>query len=233
MGSTRLPGKVLKELLGEPMLTRLINRSQRSKLVDEIIVATTINPLDNPIVELCESKGYKYYRGSEADVLDRYYRAALKHKGDVIVRLCSDDPLVDSEIIDMVVDEFLSRYPEVDYVSNAFPSCGFPVGLYAEVISFSALARAWREDNNPAWREHATPYIYRHPEKFKVKPVTHTEDLSYMRWTVDTPDDLEFVRKIYSHFGDDRFSWRDVLEVLQRHPEWLDINRHVVQKEAP
>jgi len=233
MGSTRLPGKVLKELLGKPMLTRVINRSQRSKLVDEVVVATTINPMDESIVELCEKEGYRYYRGSEVDVLDRYYRAALKYKGDVIVRLCSDDPLIDSEIIDMVVDEFLSHYPEADYVSNTFPSCGFPVGLYAEAISFSALGRAWREDNNPVWREHVTPYIYRHPEQFKLYSVKSEVDYSHMRWTVDTPEDLTFVRKIYEYFGHDNFSWKDVLRLLKLHPEWLEINQHIQQKMVP
>jgi len=123
----------------------------------------------------------------------------------------------------------MSHHPEVDYVSNSLERT-FPRGLDVEVISFIALKRAWQEDNDPALREHVTPYIQRHPEKFKIRNVSNYVDYSHMRWTVDTIEDLTFIRKIYNYFQNDTFSWKDVLNLLETHPEWLEINRHVQQK---
>lgn len=232
MGSTRLPGKVLLDLAGEPMLARVVARGQRATTLQEVIVATTTDPVDDVIVELCQARGWPYFRGSEADVLDRYYRAAIQYQAGIVVRITADCPLIDQGVLDWVVREHLLQ-GAVDYTSNTLPPRTFPRGLDVEVMSFEALERAWREDDNLAWREHVTPYIYRHPEKFALKAVVNTEDLSHMRWTVDTIDDLVLVRKIYGYFGHDTFSWRDVLDILERHPEWLDISRHVVQKEVP
>ena len=232
MGSTRLPGKVLLDLAGEPMLARVVNRTRRAQTLDEVVVATTVQPDDKAIVRLCIEHAWLCFRGSEDDLLDRYYQAATAHQADVVVRITSDCPLIEPEIVDWVVREFLENSP-VDYVSNTLPPRNFPRGLDVEAMSFEALARAWREDDNPAWREHVTPYIYRHPEKFVLRAVVNTEDFSHMRWTIDTIDDLMFVRKIYDYFGHDTFSWRDALAILDQHPEWLDINRHVVQKEVP
>jgi len=233
IGSTRLPGKVLLDLAGEPMLARVVNRIQRAKTPEEVVVATTVNPADAAIVRLCGERGWPCFRGSEEDVLDRYYQAARRFGGDAVVRITSDCPLIDAGIVDRVVQKFLDRQPEVDYASNTLPPRTFPRGLDVEVMSLTALERAWREDDSLAWREHVTPYIYRHPEEFKLHPVANDVDYSYMRWTVDTAEDLGFVRKIYEHFGNDRFSWRDVLRVLEEHPEWVEINWYVVQKEAP
>ena len=232
MGSTRLPGKVLLELAGEPMLVRVVNRTLRAMTLDEIIIATTTEAKDEVIVELCTSHGWAYFRGSEDDVLDRYYQAAKEHRADIVVRITSDCPLIEPEIIDLVVREFLKE-GKIDYASNNLPPRTFPRGLDVEVMSFEVLECAWCEDNNPAWREHVTPYIYRHPDKFRLKGVYNDRDLSYMRWTVDTWEDLEFVRQIYNYFGHDRFSWHEVLTLLKDHPEWLDINKHVQQKEVP
>jgi spore coat polysaccharide biosynthesis protein SpsF len=230
MGSTRLPGKVLQDLTGEPMLVRVVNRILRASTLHEVVIATTTNSLDDVIIELCDARGWPWFRGSGDDVLDRYYRAARNYQADLIVRITSDCPLIDAEIVDRVVREFLDRQPQVDYVSNTLPPRTFPRGLDVEALSFKALERAWREDDNPAWREHVTPYIYRHPEKFVLRAVMNDQDFSHMRWTVDTPEDLTFVRGIYDHFGHDRFSWRQVLALLKEHPEWLEINRHVQQK---
>lgn len=232
MGSTRLPGKVLLDLAGEPMLVRVVNRSRRATTLQDVVVATTTRPADGAIVELCAERGWPCFRGGEDDVLDRYYRAAMRHQVDVVVRITSDCPLVEPEIVDWIVREFLEKRP-LDYASNTLSPRTFPQGLDVEVMAFDALERAWREDDNPAWREHVTPYIYRHPEKFALTAVMNDKDYSHMRWTVDTVDDLAFVRKVYDYFGHDAFSWQDVLSTLEEHPEWLEINRHVAQKEVP
>jgi spore coat polysaccharide biosynthesis protein SpsF len=230
MGSTRLPGKVLQDLAGEPMLARVVNRTCRAKTLQEVVIATTTNMVDDVIVKLCEDRGWSWFRGSEEDVLDRYYHAAKKYQADFIVRITSDCPLIDPEVIDHVVQEFLERQPEVDYASNTWPRRTLPRGLDTEVMRMDVLERAWREDRNPAWREHVTPYIYRNPDRFRIHNVVSPVDYSAMRWTVDTQEDLAFVRKIYDYFGHDRFSWREVLKVLEEHPEWVEINRYVQQK---
>ncbi len=233
MGSTRLPGKVLMDLVGEPMLARVISRSWRATMLEEVVVATTTKPADEAIVELCAARGWPCFRGSEDDVLDRYYRAAAAYRADVVVRVTADCPLIEPEVIDRVVGEFLGRQPEVDYACNFLPRRTFPQGLDTEVVRFDVLERAWRADLDPAWREHVTPYIWRNPGLFHVHGVVNERDYSHMRWTVDTPEDMAFVRCIYDHFGYDRFSWREVLAVLDEHPEWLAINQHVAQKEVP
>jgi spore coat polysaccharide biosynthesis protein SpsF len=228
MGSTRLPGKVLENLAGQPMLARVANRTMRAKTISDIVVATTETPMDNVIATLCREYSWQLYRGSEQDLLDRYYRAALAFGADAIVRITSDCPLIDPKIIDKVITEFLTYH--VDYASNSLIRT-FPRGLDTEVMTFTALQRAWQEDKNPVWREHVTPYLYKHPELFTLHNVSNKVDYSYMRWTVDTPDDLVFVRKIYQHFKSDEFTWEEVLQLLTIHSEWLETNRHVSQKE--
>jgi spore coat polysaccharide biosynthesis protein SpsF len=230
MGSTRLPGKVLLDLAGEPMLARVVNRVRRAQTLDEVVVATTMQPADDAIVRLCAERGWPCFRGSEEDVLDRYYRAAVAHQTDIVVRITSDCPLIEPEIVDRVVREFLDLQPSVDYACNVLPQRTFPRGLDTEAMRFDVLEQVWREDLNPAWREHVTPYIHRNPDLFRIHGVVNEVDYSDMRWTVDTPEDLAFVRRIYDHFGHNRFSWREVLAVLAEHPEWLEINRHVQQK---
>lgn len=230
MGSSRLPGKVLLDLAGEPMLVRGMNRLSRAETLDEVVVATTVEPADDAIAEICQERDEPYFRGSEEDVLDRYYRASKRHQTDVVVRVTSDCPLIDPEVVDRVVSEFLECQPKVDYASNTAPRRTFPRGLDTEVMRFDALERAWRDDENPAWREHVTPYIRCHPELFRTYGVLNDEDLSHMRWTVDTPEDLAFLRRIFEHFEHDRSSWREVLALLEAHPDWLEINREVEQK---
>ena len=227
MGSTRLPGKVLKDLAGEPMLTRVVHRTCRAKTLDKVVVATTTQPTDDVIVQLCETQGWDYFRGSEEDVLDRYYRAALAYAAEVVVRITSDCPLIEPEVIDEVVQEFLERQPHVDYACTHLPQRTFPLGVDLQVMRFDALERAWREDQNPARREHVVSYFDYKQELFCIHSVTSATDYSYMRWTVDWPEDLAFVRQIFDHFGHDHFSWHDVLAVLEKYPEWLEINRHV------
>ncbi len=230
MGSSRLPGKVLLDLAGEPVLVRCVNRTRRARTLDDVVVATTVQPADEAIVRLCAERGWPCFRGSEEDVLDRYYRAAMAYRVDVVVRITSDCPLIEPEIVDRVVQEFLERQPDVDYACNVLPRRTFPRGLDTEVIRFDALERAWREDDNPIWREHVTPYIQRNPSLFRIHGIVNEVDYSPMRWTVDTPEDLAFVRRIYDHFGHDRFSWQEVFAVLEKYPRWLEINHHIQQK---
>ena len=230
MGSTRLPGKVMKDLLGKPVLIRDVNRIRRAKRIDEVVIATTIKPEDDTIVTLCEEEGWHCFRGSENDLLDRYYRAAQAFNADVIVRITSDCPMIDPGIVDSMVEEFLNLREGVDYVSNTLPPRTFPRGLDVEVMTFEVLERAWREDNNPALREHVTPYIYRSPETFRLHRVANEADLSHHRWTLDTPEDLAFIRAVYGHFGNDHFTWTDALRYLDQHPEIVKINSDIKQK---
>lgn len=231
MGSARLPGKVLRDLAGEPMLARVVDRARRTGAVDDLVVATPTTPADDAIATLCAERGWSCFRGSESDVLDRYYRAAVEHRADVVVRITSDCPLIDPTISSVVVREFLDRQPGVDYASNAVPRRTFPVGLDTEVMRFESLERAWREDRDPAWREHVTPYIHRNPGRFRLHAVSHEVDYSFMRWTVDTAEDLAFVRAVYERFGGrDDFAWQEVIALLEREGALLEINRGVKEK---
>jgi spore coat polysaccharide biosynthesis protein SpsF len=227
MGSNRLPGKVLKDLCGATVLARVVNRTSRAALLDEIVVATTVKPADEAIVQECERLSVACFRGDEVDVLDRYYRAAQHFSADVIVRITSDCPLIDPEIVDKTVRAFLEECP--DYASN---SCvpTYPRGLDTEVMTFAALQSARTSANHSYQRSHVTPYIYENPKKFKILSVTGDKDNSAHRWTVDTPEDLEFVRAVYSRFGDDRFLLSGVLKLMQREPQLAEINREVEQK---
>jgi len=234
MGSTRLPGKVLMDLAGEPMLARVVDRCRRAVTLHETVVATTTQPADEAIARLCTERGWPCFRGNENDVLDRYVQAAKAYSADVIVRVTSDCPLIEPAIIDRTVGEFLKRQPNKDYACNFRPAVPFastfPLGLDVEVISRDALNRVWQEDRNPAWREHVTEYLLHHPDQFRVHEVANDKDYSHLRWTVDEKKDLAFVRRVYEHFGHDRFSWREVLDVLAEHPDWSDINADVKKK---
>jgi len=228
MGSTRLPGKVLMDLEGETILARVIERLRRAKYIAEVLIATTDRPNDDAIVAECRSLSAAVSRGDEEDVLDRYYRAAQLSKADVVVRVTSDCPLIDPEITDMTIAAFLEARP--DYASNVQVRT-YPRGLDTEVISVEALAKAWRQARKRYEREHVTPYIYEHPEEFRLLSVSGEGDYSAHRWTVDTPEDLEFVRAVYGGLGrDGEFSWRDVLGLLAREPALVELNRAVRQK---
>lgn len=232
-GSSRLPRKVLLDLAGEPMLARDVNRISRAGKIDRIVIATTTHPSDDAIVELCRERGWNWFRGHETDLLDRYYRAAGAFQADHVVRITSDCPLIDPGIIDRVIGEYLRHLPGIDYASNVNPVRTFPRGLDTEVMTAAALEKAWYRDRNPLHREHVTQYIVRHPEIFRLHLVRNPVDLSFHRWTVDTPEDLIFVRCIYDHFGNDLFTWEEVLEYLDRHPGVMEMNRHIRQKPVP
>lgn len=228
MGSTRLPGKVLQDLGGETALGRVVRRLRRSEMIEEVLIATTFSPNDQAIVLEARRLGISAFVGDELDVLDRYYQAARAFPADVVVRITSDCPLIDPQVTDLTIRAFLAERP--DYASNALERT-FPRGLDTEVMTASALGRAWRQAKQPYEREHVTPFIYEHPEIFKVLPVTNQDDYSSHRWTLDTPEDLEFIRTVYSRFDNrDDFSWRDVLDLLAREPALVYLNGHVEQK---
>jgi spore coat polysaccharide biosynthesis protein SpsF len=228
MGSTRLPGKVLKDLEGETVLGRVVNRLRRAHQIDEVLIATTDRPADDAIIAECRKLVVPVSRGDQDDVLDRYYRAAQLSRADVVVRITSDCPLIDPEITGKTIAAFQQK--RVDYASNVMERT-YPRGLDTEVMSFDALARAWQVARKPHEREHVTPYIYEHPTDFKLLSVAGDEDYSAHRWTVDTPEDLEFAQAVYARLkGDPAFSWRDVLALLDREPELAALNRSVVQK---
>jgi spore coat polysaccharide biosynthesis protein SpsF len=228
MGSSRLPGKVLTDLGGVAVLDRVLNRLARSRLMQESLVATTVEPADDAIVEHCARAGRKVFRGSELDVLDRYYQAARFIEADVVVRITSDCPVIDPEVTDATIRAFLDR--SADYASNILVRT-YPRGLDAEVMTVQALERSWRESTKAYQREHVTPYIYENPGKFKLHGIENDADCSQHRWTVDTPEDLQLLRAIYARFGGrDDFGWREVLELVESDPSLADINRHIAQK---
>jgi spore coat polysaccharide biosynthesis protein SpsF len=229
LGSTRLPRKVLSPIAGVPMLEHVVRRVSEARSVDQVVVATTVSSRDDAIVSLCQDRGWSVSRGSEDDVLARYHAAALSYGADVIVRVCSDCPLVDPELIDDVVGALQDR-PEVDYVANNLPSRTYPIGLDLEVFRRSALETAHAEDRDPALREHVTPYIRQNPDRFQIMALGHTEDLSHHRWTVDVPEDLTLIRRVYEEMGGEPGPWRSVVELCERHPEWSQLNAHVAQK---
>ena len=228
MGSTRLPGKVLLDLAGASVLSRVLERVRRTDSIDDVVVATTDKPSDDIIVKECLRYQIPVFRGQQEDVLDRYYRAAVSAKADIVVRITSDCPLLDPEVTSTTIQAFLNQRP--DYASNCLVRT-YPRGLDTEVMTLRALERAWLEAAKPHQREHATPYITENPGIFKLLSVTGEADWSRHRWTVDTPEDLQFVRSVYARLGHrGRFDWRDVLDLVQREPELAELNRSVVQK---
>jgi spore coat polysaccharide biosynthesis protein SpsF len=230
MGSSRLPGKVLMDLAGETVLERVVHRVQRCKYVDEVIVATSVLAADDEIVATCKQMDVPVFRGSESDVLDRFLMAARAHSVDICVRITSDCPLLDPEVSDEIILRFKQADPPVDYASNKIPP-SYPRGLDTEVFTFFALERAWQLALRPYERAHVSIYIYEHPEQFKLLSIVSDIGRSEWRWTVDTPEDLEFVRQIYARLGPDgHFSWHDVVALLEREPELPDINRYIMQK---
>jgi spore coat polysaccharide biosynthesis protein SpsF len=231
MTSTRLPGKVLKEVLGRPLLDYQVERLRRVRLQDGLIIATTVNTTDEPLVAFCEERKIPYYRGSEDDVLARYLEAAETFDVANIVRITSDCPLIDPEIVDRVIGTFFNNRENTDYVANTLERT-FPRGLDCEIFSSDLLREIDKLATDSSEREHVTSYIYKHLEKYRLMNVAGEEDLSRYRWTVDTAEDFELIRRILTELYPVKpeFSTRDCLELLERHPDWNDINRHVRQK---
>jgi spore coat polysaccharide biosynthesis protein SpsF len=229
MGSSRLPGKVLSEIVGRPMLSHVMRRAARIKGVDRCIVATTWSEEDQPVVNLCAELGVAYVCGHPTDVLDRFYDAAVEAEADVIVRLTGDCPLLDPDVSQRTLSAFLQSEPPLDFAANRLPDHRtYPIGLDTEVCTFEALATAHDEAKAPHQREHVMPYLYENPGRFRLRLVDAPRDLSQLRWTVDAPEDLEFVRAVYGALAPDiDFGMADVLKLLESQPGLLSINAQV------
>jgi spore coat polysaccharide biosynthesis protein SpsF len=228
MGSTRLPGKVLMDLGGDTVLSRVVRRLRRARFLNGIVVATTTGPNDDAIIAEAQRLGVPDFRGSEDDVLDRYYHAARESGAGAVVRITSDCPLIDPELVDETIKLFLNE--RADYASNVLHR-QFPRGLDTEVFTMAALERAWRDASQPYQREHVTPYLYEHPELFRLVSERGQTDYSSYRWTLDTTGDLGLLREIYSRFDNqDTFRWREVVALMEAEPDLAQMNSHVIQK---
>ncbi len=231
MNSQRLPGKVLMEILEKPLLGYELERLKKSRLRGELLVATSVNPADNPVVEYCKKQGVSCFRGSEEDVLARFYEAAKQTSAETVVRICGDSPLVDPELVDRTIDHYLKNRRDVDYVSNVLKRT-FPRGLDCEVFSFKVLDEAYHEATLKSEREHVTPFIYNRPKRYRLGGVEGDEDLSGFRWTVDTEEDFDLIQKILSKVYpvNPGFGMREVLALYEKNPEWKKINERVQQR---
>lgn len=229
--STRLPGKTLLKICGKPTLELIIERLRRSKFINEIVVATTVNPDCGPIEELSRRLEVGCFRGSEEDVLDRVLKAAKAYNADVIVEFCGDETLIDPELADKVIAHYLNN--DFDYVSNIL-NRRYPRGLDTQVFATKVLEEVSRLTNDPADRENVSLYIYEHPERYKLGSVDAPEELNYpdWRWTLDTEDDFSFIKTVYEALYPKKknFDSYDILDYLNKNPHLVDINRHIKQK---
>ncbi|MHC0061527.1 cytidylyltransferase domain-containing protein [Nostoc sp. UIC 10890] len=235
MGSTRLPGKVMKQLCGKTVLAHVIYRVQACLLVNEVIVATTTSLADDVIVAEAEKWGAKWFRGSEENVLERYYLAAQEYNADVVVRVTSDCPLFDPEVLSNMLVYFKGgtiKGLQIHYLSNCLNRT-YPRGLDTEIFTFKALERAFIEAQEPYEREHVTPYIYGHPDFFSLHNQTNHEDISNYRLTLDTEEDWKLIELIYINLYQDGeiFSTEEVISLFQEKPELATLNTHIQQKE--
>jgi glutamate-1-semialdehyde 2,1-aminomutase len=229
MGSLRFPNKVMRLIRGTPMIGLLLGRLSNAKRVDQIVLATSEDPRNGPLDEYVRSLGYRVHRGSENDVLDRYYHAAKDAGADTVVRVTGDCPLIDPVLVDAVIEKFLES--GADYASNVRPPT-YPDGLDVEVFSFAALESTWSQARAPREREHVTPFFYESGQ-FRLANLAQQEDLSAERWTVDEPEDLEVVRHVFEHFAPrSDFTWREVVALSGSHPEWFMANRHLLRSQG-
>jgi spore coat polysaccharide biosynthesis protein SpsF len=222
--SSRLPGKVLRDLCGEPMLLRQIERVRCCRMADQLVIATSDEAGDDPIAELCAKNQVACFRGSLNNVLDRFHGAALAFgPSDHLVRLTADCPLADPDVIDACIALHLAN--GADYTSNKLGPT-YPVGLDVEAMTIEGLDRVHRLASDPYDLEHVTPHFYRNPSLFSLMPLRHLTDLSKLRWTVDYPADLEFARAVFSRLlpKNGVFRWREVLSLVQGEPEIAEIN---------
>jgi spore coat polysaccharide biosynthesis protein SpsF len=256
--ASRLPGKVMADIGGEPMLVRVVERAIRANTLERVVIATSTDAEDDVIENLCIERGYDLFRGSQYDVLDRFYQASITYDAEIIVRITGDCPLIDPDVIDDTVNAFTGQLenrehislisippqhdsdePEgnglrYDFAANRLPppwKRTYPMGLDTEVCTLRALERAWREADLAHQREHVMPYLYEQEGRFNILLVNHEPDYGSLRWAVDTREDLELVRRIFSFFDNrDDFSWREVLDLTQTQPDLTKINTNVRQK---
>lgn len=232
MSSSRLPNKVLLDIEGKPMLYYVIRQTRASRHIKDVIIATTSSSEDDAIVNYCKKNNLNYFRGSKEDVLDRYYKCAKKFNCNQVVRITSDCPLIDPNIIDKIITKFLKN--SYDYVANNLEkkknnwensTCNFPQGMTVEISTFKALEKAWVGAKKPSEREHVFPYIQFNPTLFKVSNVMKKKDLSYLRCTVDRIEDIKFAREIYKRMKNKKILHvADILEVVRKEPHLLKIN---------
>lgn len=226
LGSIRLPGKVLKKINGKPLIAQIINRLGCCKNIDNILLATTTNSIDDKLVEWCQDNGVACFRGDENNVLKRYYDAATAIKADIIVRITADDPFKDSKVIDSVINLLLQN--NLDFAFNNSPP-SFPEGLDTEVFTYEAIERATQAETTDFEKEHVTQYFYHNPDKFKMQNYAYKEDISYMRLTVDTEKDFELAKILYSKLSPhgEMFYLDDILSLFKNEPGLLNINKGV------
>jgi spore coat polysaccharide biosynthesis protein SpsF len=228
-GSTRLPNKVLMPLAGRPLLERMIERVRLAETATEIIVATTVEPSDDPIRSLCSRLDVNCYSGHPSDLLDRHYQAALHQRADLAVKIPSDCPLIDPKVIDRVLGHYIANTDEFDFVSNLHPAT-WPDGQDVEAMTMAALETAWREAMRPMEREHTTPFIWENPERFSIGNVEWESGLNYSmthRWTIDYQEDYEFLAAVYDNLysaSDPGFGVEQVLDFLDARPDVAEIN---------
>lgn len=227
MGSTRLPGKVLKKIADKTVLEHVIARVKNSNEIDDIVIATTTKENDNAIINESDRLGVKCFRGSEEDVLSRYYYAAKEYAADTVVRITSDCPLIDTKVIDKMIRTF--RTNSCDYVSNTIIRT-YPRGLDCEVFSFQALETSFRNANFKYQREHVTPYIYENNQSFKIEQYTDNEDNSNLRCTLDTKEDYEVIKKTLEAINVNS-TYLDLLDFFRKYPDIAAINSNVIQKD--
>jgi len=228
MGSTRLPGKVMKKIQGKSLLELLIERLKFSRLVDQIVIATTVNQEDDAIYGLAKKLSIDCFRGSEDDVLSRYYEASKKFSFDHIVRITADCPLIDPEVVDRVLRFYLENETRYDYVSNTLTPT-YPDGLDVEIFSFDVLESLHRLSTKRYQREHVCTYLVEHPDQFRMANVSNNTDLSKLRLTVDNPEDFELVRRIYENIYPKKklFFLEDILALLKENPGLIEINKDI------
>lgn len=231
MGSTRLPGKVLREILGKPLLGYLVERLRRARKLDEVVIATTNHPRDDVIADFCAEIDVAFHRGQEEDVLSRYVEAARRFGADVVVRISADSPLVDPVVVDELVSEFLDANGKYDYLSNTIDQT-YPVGMNVEVFTMAALKAASANAMLPSQREHVTPFIYGQGTALKVCAKHLDRDLRSIRVTVDTEEDFKLVETVFGRLYPENpaFGLGDVISLFDREPALREINAHVGQR---
>jgi spore coat polysaccharide biosynthesis protein SpsF len=231
MGSTRLPGKVLREIAGRPMLSYQVGRLRRVRRTDRIVLAIPDDPANEPLERFCASEQVPCVRGPEQDVLARYVLAARECDATVVVRVTSDCPLIDPSLVDLAIDTLTNSDPRPDYVSNMLQPT-WPYGMAVEAFTRAALEAANTEARDPAEREHVTPFIYWRRDRFRVQSLTRAPDLSALRWTVDTREDFALVSRLLERLypANPQFDIDDILALLGQHPDWSDINKHIQQR---
>jgi spore coat polysaccharide biosynthesis protein SpsF (cytidylyltransferase family) len=238
LGSSRLPNKILKPILGRPMIWHIINRICQSKFLEKIIVAIPISDATSELEHFLQKNKSLYFFGNEQDVLDRYYKCAKEFNVDIIVRITADDPFKDPEIVDKAISLFLEKAPMVDYVANCSYDgsikATYPEGLDVEVFSISCLEKMWKSAKKKSEREHVTPFLFSNKTEFSIAGFENNEDLSHLRWTVDYDIDYRFVTQVYNYLYHKKniFLMNDILELLNRNPSLGEMNTDIIRHEG-